>query len=1224
MEGLKETIKRAGKIVLGTIKKLLIPIVAVVCLIFILLSAAVYFLTVDDGTYKEDDWSSTPYAASVYVNSTRLNEDGSLSTSTTAEELWDKMLENGSRVDEYLDSPEELARLMKAEIVTQYPDMRSNPDDPIDWEEIINSDTIQGIIKFKRADTSGNVSTMTYVDPATFQGYIDEYNSTGSESARNEALSHFTLRKGTASTATGNGGAVAAGDGVMTDVSQAIIDAANRTPWPGAQWCARWVRQVYENAGLPSCGQSHPSAYDAAQHHIISTDMSAIPIGAAVYGTGSGSSGHFGHVGIYIGGGQVMDSQNSGIVVSSMEQWLSWQKDVINGQQGWLGWGWQDNNRTRGTTQDPNVTENKGSTESAEDDDEEDENGNVNRAVETSVSGDGYSLEYTSSAGITYKQFKQIRGSYANNPYWDGTIKSSGCGPTSVAILASGLTDLNYTPANTAQEMNDRHGMTSAEYLKEEMDSIGLTSEVTYNPTAEQIQDNLRNGKVMLVSVNSNTIFTSGGHIMALIDINDQGQVYISNPSSDSLNGWFDVSEIMKGCAYIVTTNAGAAGVASTTNTSDYVVQIASWNQVDTNVTTNDPNVEGYSETTYTMSTIDVNYQDMVEPYTMPFDYLWALLVVGEDKNFAFDIADLVYNSDIEITVHDNLTVNTDVDEWTYTQVTKSEVEATVTVTQGNASDTANIERHEHDPEPSRPEQNYTTTKTVVTQTNTVNVAVTRANVWIVDYQNNYTYVAPSSTTTTSTTTQEDQDYPSEPTSTETSSTYRCDEIEEALSELISSVGGSYSSSQASSNTTTIPSSSSATGSTMTTAAPMTTEVEANVDYYTKYVDIKDEITHTVETQKYTSGTPTLKEKTDPDSEEPNFVTIFNNKKYRTNKSNIKSASSWLFEILETNDSTKDVFVDLTKYLLYKATGVNYGVTEFDFSIFYPGNLTSVGADDYIVNIDMSSSDLVITDLATLQTAFSGYSGSSELIKHAQEFLDFQEEYRVNAVFAAAVSISETSAGRNGHAVDGKNNWFNIECTCGNSSHGRFESYSSASASIERFYWQISQGSYYFTEGNYTVRSIGMIYCEDADAPGGWIENTLTYMTQMYQAAGINVSPGGGSSQTGEAIVEAAKSKLGCPYVWGATGPNSFDCSGLTQWCYNQVGISIPRTTGAQKSGAKKVVPVSEARVGDILFKQGHVGIYIGNGQYIHAPKPGRSVETQSNVNYFECALQYY
>ena len=238
MEEFKETAKKLAKMAIRTVTTLFLPIIVIILIIVILISAFIYFITIDDGTYKEDDWSNAPYAASTYVNGTTINSDGSISTSITPQELWDKMIENGSNVDDYLDSPEDLAKLMKAEMITQYPDTRPNPDEAVDWESVINGDSIQGIIKFKRAYTDGNKSTMTYVDPATFQGYIDEYNSTGSESAKQAALSHFTLRQTAASTSSGNGGAIAAGEGVMTDISQRLIDAANNTPWPGEGLCA--------------------------------------------------------------------------------------------------------------------------------------------------------------------------------------------------------------------------------------------------------------------------------------------------------------------------------------------------------------------------------------------------------------------------------------------------------------------------------------------------------------------------------------------------------------------------------------------------------------------------------------------------------------------------------------------------------------------------------------------------------------------------------------------------------------------------------------------------------------------------------------------------------------------------------------------------------------------------------------------------------------------------
>ncbi|MEV0242059.1 NlpC/P60 family protein [Streptomyces sp. NPDC050674] len=100
------------------------------------------------------------------------------------------------------------------------------------------------------------------------------------------------------------------------------------------------------------------------------------------------------------------------------------------------------------------------------------------------------------------------------------------------------------------------------------------------------------------------------------------------------------------------------------------------------------------------------------------------------------------------------------------------------------------------------------------------------------------------------------------------------------------------------------------------------------------------------------------------------------------------------------------------------------------------------------------------------------------------------------------------------------------------------------------------------------------------------------------------------ASGRGSAAVAAARSALGKPYVWGANGPSGFDCSGLMQWSYAQAGVSLPRTSQAQRYAGRQV-PLSEARPGDLVVYRGdasHVGMYMGNGQVIHAPYPGAPV----------------
>lgn len=100
-----------------------------------------------------------------------------------------------------------------------------------------------------------------------------------------------------------------------------------------------------------------------------------------------------------------------------------------------------------------------------------------------------------------------------------------------------------------------------------------------------------------------------------------------------------------------------------------------------------------------------------------------------------------------------------------------------------------------------------------------------------------------------------------------------------------------------------------------------------------------------------------------------------------------------------------------------------------------------------------------------------------------------------------------------------------------------------------------------------------------------------------------------GSARAAAAVM-AVQRALGLPYVWGANGPSGFDCSGLMQWAYAQAGVSLPRTSQAQRY-AGRMVPLAQARPGDLVAYRAdasHIGMYVGNGQVIHAPYPGAPV----------------
>lgn len=95
-----------------------------------------------------------------------------------------------------------------------------------------------------------------------------------------------------------------------------------------------------------------------------------------------------------------------------------------------------------------------------------------------------------------------------------------------------------------------------------------------------------------------------------------------------------------------------------------------------------------------------------------------------------------------------------------------------------------------------------------------------------------------------------------------------------------------------------------------------------------------------------------------------------------------------------------------------------------------------------------------------------------------------------------------------------------------------------------------------------------------------------------------------------------ARNMIGVPYKWGGATPRGFDCSGLVQYSYNKVGLSVPRTSRAQYSASERL-NLKDARVGDLVFFNfdrsiSHVGIYLGGGRFVHAPSSGKRVEVSS------------
>ena len=1036
----RQIVKNFKKAIKLMLKPLLI-VVGIVIAVFILLSSFVYYITVDDGTYKERDWTSPGFGVAQNTKTASVDlSSGNLQTSYTAQELWDKMVEEGSRVDEYLSGPEELAKLMNAEIVTQYPDTRSDPDADINWDEILNidSDTLQGIIKLKRNLTTGstvlsnndiedmeadyeiykdeyelkkeqeqkekeeqeeqnnenkeqeesnkneNVTAndnseeidttkgmltfdewmqnkgytknssgewtrqgssirMTYVTPEEFNSYIQEYRNTGSEEAKQKALSHYTLEKSNAPGSNpvaqtvdsfdnilflGDSNTVRLGSGSYLSeenkgkIKNSIFKAEVGV---GPQYWIDNIESLPRDSEVKAvCVLLGVNSPDSNSMKILIDKLierypdkniyvqKVFPVGVA-YGSAASTlnskiSAYNEEVKSYCnqkenvffidttegyvtseGYLEQSKAESDGLHLVDCDSWLeNIEANVIEKQET----GIQDNKDDKKDKEDKEDEEDK----------EDKENEENEKKSEFQRYPDFSNTEAWKHPYNTY-QYGQCTWFAAGRFYeiygLDPNFPGEGNGYQWVEKITEKYYPDQFTKSDTP--------------VPGSIFSVAATSS---NPA----------GHVgIVVDVQGDQITIQEGNLNGISDSWEWAITECTNGNFNNPNGdWWERTltlDELKACYGEVTfanpndslSSVGTSGKIDT----QYYIKVATWKETTERYETNDPDNPGYDNgTIYEMTETKINYYDMVKNYTMPFEYLWALMVITEDKDFVFGLADLVYNSNIEITVNDNLSVNTTIKDYTYRKWERIASQAILNDgTTISGGDDLFIDQ--------------SAKLTTITKTNTVEAALTRANTWIVDYTKEYKYQKPESSSSTNgpnSRTDLNEKFSDGYDRTDNSDPLGLRAQAEKKDKEVVSITSQYK--------------------------------YANIDW-------SETINTTIETTKYIGETPEIREKTSKKKKkkedigedgfkykEKNFVTLLlSNKKA---KSNILNVSSWLFEILENNENGSTVdFIELTKYLLYKTTGRDsWGVTDFDFSIF---TLTSTSSN----NSSSASKDLI-------------------------------------------------------------------------------------------------------------------------------------------------------------------------------------------------------------------------------------------------------------------------
>lgn len=792
------------------------------------------------------------------------------------------------------------------------------------------------------------------------------------------------------------------------------------------------------------------------------------------------------------------------------------------------------------------------------------------------------------------------------------------------------------------------------------------------------------------------------------------------------------------------TGNVVIASINTTTETLDLNDSEANISEYSSNLSEDNKNSDGnYKEVTKTVSKQTIYYKNYVQNYTLPFNYLWSLLVIGEDKSFVMELADLAENSEITISIYDNITTNTNTDVYTYKKETRTDTYARVTPsttyglknipTKGywwpvdritGAGATVGINDWKNDADYEVDDTEYKITHTVKTEINAPTIALTRANVWIVDYSVEYTYKeAEVISDDTNSKEEEDTEYVLDSDASDNSDNNSALLNNEHAQELarkarkyiedhkpkettpastyLTGPSGKTNSSGSSSlftnniksdpnldllnpnkNKETTKSDSSGASKDTTTEEVLLAVIPSYVkcDVYKHKINRKQTTTFISTQQSYVGQTPVNNPKDDKDADTDNFVKILCKKKHKKAKSFLTdgTTTSWLWEIMQKNCSDK--LIDLTKYLFYKATGTSFGVKEYDFSEFNKSEFNSAGTSGS--GFDLYKATLSKEDFVKAMQEYGQRSNDAfrtNFMPYAADIYDWSLEAGVNPELVVITARAEQSFKAPSNAP---NNYWGIAVYTQNSKGKGFSSLhdgiiayanliksygsgGSKEAMIMEIYNRRKDSgcnplgfglpgtlsgmqSLYSTQdktthaqgkseyGNYLLNSVykgirndyerlcvngGAEHADsavftpwEAGEYTAWqVQQKLDMWNQMFGKYG---TLSGGDS---DKIIETAKSKLGCAYVWGAKGPNTFDCSGFVFWVYKQNGISVPGSTGEYRpyANTSNEISWSEVQPGDILIvfsgekgrSVGHAGIYLGNDEYIHSPQTGDVVK---------------
>lgn len=559
-----------------------------------------------------------------------------------------------------------------------------------------------------------------------------------------------------------------------------------------------------------------------------------------------------------------------------------------------------------------------------------------------------------------------------------------------------------------------------------------------------------------------------------------------------------------------------------------------------------------------------IDYKSAISQYTTPMNFFIYLTMVSQNPEFVSAVTDMVKNSRIELTIMDTKTVNVEEEKYSFTRNTKTTHE---TKRQGVVINTYTTSRSRG------VEQTTTTTTTTVVPTPKITYAKTWFSEQRITYKiaNQDPYHNYEKYTENEDSSLADDAEPGDPQANGSTSwnTNKCREI-------TTDVTGTTYKEETRGNVIDKTGEKGSNGVTQDSYKNERRQVKNNftVDDKTTFLGLLDD-----------------------------YFKIPNSNRYEAaGKTNMVGGAEWLFGLMEKDGRLQNL-EQVMRYVMYKYTGKEYGVKELDLSIFNIrdfSDLTSVGLK---VKVGETGAPEALTKQQIEEIISKRFSGEAynNLMSAIDAFMEIQNRYHVNAVFAIAVAQKESSCGVNWAAIDpSTHNWYSIRGDYNGNSIDGWRKYPSFKEAVNDFGKLIGTSSYYFGGGNITIGNIGKSYCPPGDE---WSRGVSQFVKEMYESIGITIYAVGGNELQAK-VVEVAQNSAS----YGISAQAGY-CQAWVYQVYYKAGVCPAGTSVccAVHAGQKWGVSTdwSQIQVGATVYgysgsKYGHVGIYIGDGIVAH------------------------